>query len=120
MHILVVDDDPLTAELVVAILEHENYQCTVAEQALAALEILEQDTTIDVIISDLHMPLMNGIELFQQLKSQGSQLPFILLTGDVVTCETIQHLGLAGCLEKDFSLEHNLPKLLLTARQCLR
>ncbi|EIC20321.1 MULTISPECIES: response regulator [Thiorhodovibrio] len=111
MHILIVDDDPLAAELSAAILQAAGYQTLVAEQALDALEQLEANPDLDVVVSDMHMPLMNGIEFFAEVRERGYPCRFILLTGDAPEELQTQQPGLDACLLKDFSLEHSLPRL---------
>ncbi|MFK7160774.1 response regulator [Marinospirillum sp. MEB164] len=112
MHILVVDDDALAAEMLVAILEDQEHQVVQASDALAALEALQQQPSIELIISDLQMPLMNGIELFRELRDQGSTRPFILLSGDDPEALKAQEPALSACLIKDFALETSLPQIL--------
>ncbi|WP_416886315.1 response regulator [Marinospirillum sp.] len=112
MHILVVDDDALAAEMLAAILEDQEHQVVQASDALAAMEALNQQPEIELIISDLQMPLMNGIELFRELRDQGSTRPFILLSGDEPEALHAQEPGLSACLIKDFALETSLPPLL--------
>ena len=109
MQVLVVDDDPLAAEMIAAVLEAENYQPLVAESALEAMEQLNAHAGIGLIISDMNMPLMNGIEFFRELREQGNQLPFILLTGDDPEQARQQEGGLDACIMKDFSLDESLP-----------
>jgi CheY-like chemotaxis protein len=112
MLILIVDDDPLAIELIATIAQAAGHQTRVAEQALEALEQLDHHPDIELIISDMHMPLMSGIELYQELCERDSWRPFVLLSGDAPESLLAQAPGLAGCLVKDFSLETALPHLL--------
>lgn len=109
MHILVVDDDPLASEMIVAVLEDQGHQVFQAEHAMQALEILGQQASIELIVSDMNMPLMSGVELFRELQEQGSQLPFILLTGDDPEAARAQEPAIQVCVMKDFSMEETLP-----------
>lgn len=111
MKILVVDDDALAAEMVCAILESDSYQGIVAENVMEAFERLQQHPEIKLIISDMNMPLISGIEFFQELKKQHSTLPFILLTGDDPTTLLTLEPALTHCLTKDFALTETLPEL---------
>ena len=65
--ILIVDDDALASELTGAILEMNGYEVLLAEHGLAALDLIEQHPDLSLIISDMNMPMMNGIELFETL-----------------------------------------------------
>lgn len=115
MKILVVDDDVLAAEMVCAILEHDNYQGIVAENVVEAFECLQQHLDIKLIISDMNMPLISGIEFFRELKAQQSELPFILLTGDNPATLLEVEPALSHCLAKDFALTETLPELVAEA-----
>jgi len=105
MLILVVDDDPMAAEMVAAIVEDVGYETIVAENGLEALEIYTNKPNIDLVISDMNMPLITGIELFQEIKGQ---VPFILLSGDEPEAALQKEPGLNACLAKDFSLQESL------------
>lgn len=109
MQILVVDDDQLAGEMVTAVLEDLGHCVFQAEHALQAMELLNQHSDIELIVSDLNMPLMNGIELFRELKEQGLDLPFILLSGSEPDTLRAQEPGLDACVIKDFSMDESLP-----------
>lgn len=109
MQILVVDDDPLASEMITAVLEDQGHQIFQAEHAVAALEVLSEQAGIQLIVSDMNMPLMSGVDLYRELKSQGSKLPFILLTGDDPEAARAQEPALDACVMKDFSMEETLP-----------
>jgi len=110
MHsILVVDDDPLAGEMTSAILESEGYQVHLVDNGIEALDTFEQHPEIALIISDMNMPLMTGIELFETLHNQHIIVPFILLTGDDPHPLQQQAPNITGCLLKDDALEAILP-----------
>ncbi|MFC7368614.1 MULTISPECIES: response regulator [Vreelandella] len=108
MKILVVDDDPLACEMTAALLAFQGYTTIMANDAMEATQQLDSEDDIALIISDMHMPLINGIELLEMLREQGVTLPFILLTGDSPDTTLIQTLGLSACLQKDAELESTL------------
>ena len=109
MQILVVDDDQLAGEMVTAVLEDLGYQVFQVENALQALELLNQQPAIDLIVSDLNMPLMSGIELFRELHEQGLNLPFILLSGDDPAALRVKEPSIDAYLMKDFTMDESLP-----------
>ncbi|SFB87804.1 Response regulator receiver domain-containing protein [Marinospirillum celere] len=111
MQILVVDDDALAAEMIGAVLESEGYQPLLAESAIEGMEQLNANPDVGLVISDMNMPLINGIEFFRELREQGNQLPFILLTGDDPKQAQQQEAGLDACILKDFNLDTSLPGL---------
>lgn len=112
MRVLVVDDDPLAGEMSVAVLEDLGYDCKLAENGIEAMEILADGGNFDLVVSDMNMPLVSGIDLFRELRSQGIALPFILLTGDDPDGPRAQEPKLDACLLKDFSLEESLPRVI--------
>ncbi len=79
--ILVVDDSPLTRELISALLEAVGYDIVTAGEGAEALHQLSL-TPVDLVVTDLEMPGIDGLELTQQLKSHEkfSRLPVIILT----------------------------------------
>ena len=112
MRILVVDDDSMAAEMTSAILEELGHETVLAENGVDAMERVSGDPSFEMIISDLNMPLVSGIDLFRELRDQGNNLPFILLTGDDPEKSGAEEPALDGCLLKDFSLEESLPEMI--------
>ncbi|MDY0248855.1 MAG: response regulator [Pseudomonas sp.] len=112
MQILVVDDDQLAGEMVTAILEELGHEVFQTENALQAMELLNQQTAIELIVSDLNMPLMSGIELFRELNTQGLNVPFVLLSGDDPEILHAQEPNLDACVMKDFSMVEKLPSII--------
>lgn len=112
MRILVVDDDSMAAEMTGAVLEELGHEVILAEDGMDAAMKLNADSGIEMVISDMNMPMLSGIELFRELREQGSALPFILLTGDEPEGLLEQEPRLDACLLKDFSLEETLPQVM--------
>ncbi len=108
LNILVVDDDLGTRLSISDYLELSGYKVMTAKDGQEALNILEK-YHLDLIVTDIVMPKMNGYELVRQLRQKPSWrlLPVILLTGRTKTQERI--LGYqSGCdlyLPKPFELE---------------
>jgi CheY-like chemotaxis protein len=111
MRILVVDDDPLAGELTGAVLEEVGHEVVLAEDGISAAQMLDADPTIGMVISDMNMPMVSGIDLFRELRGQGVRLPFILLTGDDPAALLAQEPGLDASLMKDCALDESLPGL---------
>jgi CheY-like chemotaxis protein len=78
--ILVVDDDPTFRSVVVAALTKYGYSVFEAADGLGCLALLETHA-IDMIITDLLMPEMDGIELIVELRETRSTIPIIAMTG---------------------------------------
>jgi two-component system chemotaxis sensor kinase CheA len=79
--ILVVDDSPLTRELISALLEAVGYDTVAASDGAEALHLLS-NTHVDLVVTDLEMPGLDGLELTRQLKHHEvyNRLPVIILT----------------------------------------
>lgn len=109
--ILVVDDDVMNLKRTKLILE-KYYDLVLAksgEEALDKLDKLEEED-IDLILLDIAMPGMNGIETFKRMKEDGVEIPVIFLTasGDEDDVLAAIALGAVNYLKKPF-----LPKELL-------
>ncbi len=112
MKILVVDDDSMAGEMTGAVLEELGHEVVLAEDGVDAAGKLNAHGDIEMVISDMNMPMVSGIDLFRELHEQGSTLPFILLTGDEPEPLLAQEPRLDACLLKDFTLEESLPRVL--------
>lgn len=107
MHILVIDDDPLAGELTGLVLESAGHEIALAENAIEATEQLDA-TRFDLIVSDMNMPMVSGIDLFRELRAQGNRIPFILLTGDEPEALLAMEPDLDGCVLKDAQIDTTL------------
>ena len=84
LHVLLVEDDPLSAKLATALLEHENCQVTRVEDGADAVELARQ-RTFDMVFMDMRLPVMNGPEACRAMRALGgawSRIPIIALTAN--------------------------------------
>ena len=97
--ILLVDDHEMARKAMKHFLEHHGYACEEAEHGAAALAKLEQGPSVDLIVSDNHMPVMIGMDLLLQVKANPhfDSIPFILYSGNI-TDEMYQRAIEAGAL----------------------
>lgn len=112
MKILVVDDDALAGEMTAAVLEGLGHDYVLAENGVEAMDKLNGEGPFEMVISDMNMPLVSGIDLFREMRGQGVNLPFILLSGDDPDKARNEEPALDACLLKDFSLEETLPQVM--------
>ncbi len=108
LNILVVDDEADVRSLLVEFLEMiTNGQVNSAPSARAAQDILRStDEPIDVVISDIRMPEMNGIELAEYIKQRYPKTKIVLMTGYAdISEEECLAKGIYGLLKKPFALE---------------
>jgi two-component system NtrC family response regulator len=77
--VLIVDDEKNYPLVLSAILEEEGFETFTANSGMEALEILA-NTDIDLVLTDMKMPLMDGIELLEKIKAKDQDLPVIMMT----------------------------------------
>jgi putative two-component system response regulator len=102
--ILVIDDEPIVRMLVAEILETAGHDVVVAESAEQALAIFEEEE-LELVVSDVVMPGLSGLELLETVRTQRASLPVILITG-AGTYDTLSQAltrGAAGLVTKPFS-----------------
>jgi CheY-like chemotaxis protein len=78
---MVVDDDPDVREVAVSGLESLGYHMLAAENGPAALDLLARSGTVDLLIVDMAMPGMNGVELIRRARERRGDLRAMLVTG---------------------------------------
>jgi DNA-binding response OmpR family regulator len=104
--ILVVDDSPQISKALSDLLSTSGYLVRTAPSAERALQILES-ATFDLIITDLKMTGMSGIDLARQVLQKTPELPVVILTGfgDMDSVIHALRLGVADYLKKPFSID---------------
>ena len=80
MRILVVDDEPAVRDLTVEILRRSGYEPHGVPTARQALDLLDEEQ-FDLVVSDVMMPEMTGVELLYELRRRQPDLRVILMTG---------------------------------------
>jgi DNA-binding NtrC family response regulator len=110
--ILVVDDEPDLAEPLQQNLTRHGYDVTATTSAKEALSLIAKEN-FDLLLSDMMMPGMGGIELLQEALALDPQLVGIIMTGQatVQTAVEAMKVGAFDYLLKPFKLEHILPVL---------
>jgi len=78
--ILIVDDNPHMSSLLSDILEFFDYGALGAQDGEEALELLGKDS-VDMVITDLRMPRMGGLDLLRAIKGKFPNLPVVVITG---------------------------------------
>lgn len=105
--VMVIDDSQLVRRQVTAALKGPGYLVTEAVDGLDALEKLAGLSDTRLIVCDVNMPRMNGIELLERLKAQGSLVPVVMLTteGQPELIQRARSLGAKGWIVKPFKAE---------------
>jgi DNA-binding NtrC family response regulator len=109
MQILLIDDERAIRRALREILEFENCQVQEAESGVQALQLLEQ-SSFDLIFSDIKMPHMDGIELLEQIKKKNLETPVVMISGhgNVDTAVGAIKLGAFDFIEKPLDLNRIL------------
>jgi len=118
--ILIVDDMASMRKMVAFTLESEGHEVLDAEDGDVALELAKRESGINLVITDVNMPNMDGITLTAELRKLPAFkfIPILLLTTEGATEKKMQGkaAGATGWLVKPFDPD----KLLMTARKVLR
>ena len=102
-HILVVDDDELVSEYLIALLETESYNVIALNEPVAALQYFkEHPDDFDLIITDQVMPELTGVEIAQEIGKLRPKTPVLLITGysETITADNAKSFGLSGFFPK--------------------
>ncbi len=101
--VMIVDDEPVIAEMVKTMLENFGYQAHIYKTAMEAVEAFEgQPQQFDLLITDLTMPQMTGLDLADQLHETSPKFPVIIMTGfgDNLTKPTLKRYGIRQVIGK--------------------
>ncbi len=113
-HILIVDDDTDFSSSLSLILSSRGYRTSVADNGAQALDLLrkwcEQDALPDLVLTDLKMPVMDGMELMDQMKREEIPVRVAVATGydDRETMERLERRDCPYVLHKPFDAQEFL------------
>jgi CheY-like chemotaxis protein len=105
--VLVVDDDRDACDAIAAALEQVGYVVETSTDPLEALSMLATFVP-DLLLTDLQMPRMDGLELIHRVRASGTRVPAVLMTGAAETydlCTGANAYGAVACLVKPINLE---------------
>ncbi|GJL54239.1 MAG: hypothetical protein NPIRA02_13710 [Nitrospirales bacterium] len=104
--VLVVDDDPGVREALAEYLETLEYSVAIAENGVDALNKYQQDD-VEIILADLIMPDMDGMELLKRIREVNDDIIFLMITGhpSISTAVGSISLGADDYITKPFHLE---------------
>lgn len=109
--LLLAEDHPVNQELVKGLLGREGAEVIIAEDGSQALEMLRNRPGIDLVLMDIHMPVMNGVEATRRIRSElerpQSGVPVIALTASVMNSDIALYRksGMNDVLAKPFTRE---------------
>ena len=104
--VLIVDDDEDVREILAKTIRKEGFEVVVAENGQAGLEIFGREHP-DILIADLRMPGMNGLELMHEVRGLSVNVQLIVVTGfgEFDTAISALHEGAMDYLQKPIDLE---------------
>ena len=113
--ILVVDDESIIRQLLVRTISRDGYSVSEASDGVAALEVL-QKSHFDIVVSDIKMPRMNGMELLTEIRSKYPRVSVVLITGhgSEYNAEAVTEAGADQFITKPFKnteISHTLATL---------
>lgn len=118
--VLIVDDSESVRELVSFSLEEHGFKIIKGENGIDAMKHINNNEKIDIIITDLHMPIMNGIEFIKKVREKDFYMgiPILFLTTEIQSEKKMEakHAGATGWLVKPFAPE----KLLATLNKVIK
>ncbi|MDI6733716.1 MAG: response regulator [Planctomycetota bacterium] len=101
--IMVVDDEPLMGDMLTRFLSKKNFRVTCFTNPKMALESLKT-TKYDLMLVDVHMPVISGVEVIKLGKGLKPDLPALVMTShlDEETMKELKGLGISEYLDKPF------------------
>jgi DNA-binding response OmpR family regulator len=118
MHVLIVEDEPEMAGLLSKGLQEEHFQVSVARDGRSALE-MSATAAYDVILLDVMLPQINGLEVARQLRRREQETPVLMLTARDSLADVVSGLdaGADDYLTKPFSFLELLARIRALARR---
>ncbi|HYK86662.1 MAG TPA: sigma-54 dependent transcriptional regulator [Ktedonobacteraceae bacterium] len=116
LSILIIDDEPHLPHQFARFLKRHGYDVTTVADGEAGLQVLQKDS-IDLVLLDLRLPKLSGLEVLERIRQTDQELPVVMLTayGDVQSAVAAMKLGAFDYLLKGFDLD----ELLLVVRRGL-
>ena len=108
--VLIAEDSSVIQNLTRRILQIQNYQIHSAKNGLKVLDMLEKED-FDIILMDINMPLMDGMECAQKIRELGNtkkaQIPIVAITGNAknYSMEDFNSVGINDYLQKPLNFD---------------
>ncbi len=117
-HILVVEDNKINQMITRKILEKRKIKCQVADNGMDAIKMIETNE-FDVVLMDIHMPGISGIEATQEIRKFKPDLPIIALTAVTIeeNLDEFFRVGFSEIIPKPFKTEEFFEKIHRTINQ---
>ena len=119
MHLLVIEDDPRLVRLLRRLLEEDRHIVETATTGLDGLDIAEATTGIEVVILDIGLPDISGLEVARRIRATGSEVAILMLTARDTVGDRVTGLdaGADDYLVKPFAYEELAARLRALGRR---
>ena len=117
-HILIIEDEEKLARFVELELVHEGYQVSRSGNGREGLRMAEENS-YDLLLLDIMLPGLNGLEVLRRLKQEGNTVPVILLTARDAVMDKVAGLdgGAVDYITKPFAIEELLARIRVMMRR---
>jgi two-component system, OmpR family, KDP operon response regulator KdpE len=121
LRILVVDDEPAILRFLRASLESQGYIVSVADDARTALDMVQKNAT-DLVVLDLGLPDMDGLDVLRQIRDGGETLPIIILSSRENERAKVEALdrGADDYVTKPFGIDELFARIRMAQRHHLQ
>ncbi|WP_321314263.1 response regulator [Halarcobacter sp.] len=104
LKLLFVEDETDLVEIITDTLQKLNANFLSAKNGQEALDIIEANDDIDIIVTDINMPVMNGLVMIKELRDKGNSIPIIIMSAHTETdyINKAKELGVDNYLLKPF------------------
>lgn len=102
--ILLVDDEQDFLDPIAFWLESKGYTVRTAPNGAEAIKLIEQEIP-NIILLDINMPIMNGIDTLKHIREKYNDLPVIMITAEADKIAILQEMGISGFFPKGGTLE---------------
>ncbi|WP_372680220.1 ATP-binding protein [Desulfosarcina sp.] len=116
--ILIIDDDIEILDMLDTILSNEGYEVLRAESGKEAISLLQSDP-VDLVITDMSMPVMGGLEVLAAVKQLDENMEIIVLTGDATLENAVQALKEDGAFNYLTKPLENIEELLISVKRAI-
>ena len=120
VHILVVDDNRINQKITQKILEKRQFKCSLADDGEQAISLVKKNT-YDLILMDIHMPKVDGVEATKEIRKFNAEVPIVALTAvelDEMRA-TIMNSGMNDIILKPYDISQFLTTILRNLNKAL-
>jgi len=103
-NLLLVDDEPDFLEPIAFWLEAKKYRVRTASNGKEAIKLIEKELP-SIVLLDINMPEMNGIDTLKHIRENYGDLPVIMITAETERLPILQEMGISGFFPKEGTLE---------------